>query len=309
MNRFVETATTEYKERGLTILVLELVSFKSMISRPEGMGLLAACAVFVNSGVFAGSVLTNGLPAGDAIVNINARLDGAAAANGDQSLWYRPFNATNGPLLQLTVVPGTYAFRVINPADAAAMFPLLTPAQTNQMYAAWTYNNPWILNYLVFDGRAATNASVPQLFDGDPEWPPFSNPNDAYHASILHGTYDVIRAGPQGRDSTNLVTAYTFSAPTDLIFAVPDYGLGDNAGGVSVLITPARPTLSMIPVTGTVELRWATNAADGYLLEATDQLVPAIWQPVNVSPVVEGSYYTVPLANESQARFFRLRKP
>src|SRR5579871_1333287 len=79
-----------------------------------------------------GTVITANLPADTAIVNIDARADGAAAFNGDQSLWYQPFN-TSSSLLEYTVQPGTYAFRVVNPSDAAAMFPSLSSGQTSQI--------------------------------------------------------------------------------------------------------------------------------------------------------------------------------
>ena len=54
---------------------------------------------------FGGTLITNNLPADTAIVNISAAQDGAAAFNGDQSLWYRPFNTT-GTLLKYSVQPG-----------------------------------------------------------------------------------------------------------------------------------------------------------------------------------------------------------
>src|SRR4051794_25424352 len=117
--------------------------------------------------VFGGTAVTNNLPANTAIINIDARQDGAANYNGDQSLWYKPFfSAPATQLVSYAVQPGTYSFRVINPADAAQMFPTLTGAQTNQMFSAWSYNSPWIEDYLVFPGAAATDISIPQLFDG-----------------------------------------------------------------------------------------------------------------------------------------------
>src|SRR5689334_20463778 len=129
--------------------------------------IIAAIILFGMIGVLfqvdAGSVITNNLPANVAIVNIDGRADGSASYSGDQSFWYHPFNTTNG-LLQYTVSPGTYSFWAINPTDAAARFPALTQAQTNLIYTAWTYNYPWILDYLVFDNSASTNFSVPQLF-------------------------------------------------------------------------------------------------------------------------------------------------
>jgi hypothetical protein len=198
---------------------------------------------------FGGTVLTNNLPANTAIVNINATQDGAATYNSDQSLWYHPFN-TGGNLLQYQIQPGTYSFRVINPADAARLFPALTPAQTNQIFTAWSYNTPWLLNYLVFPAAAATNYSIPQLFDGDPEWPPFSNATDAYNGSIAHGTFNVIRIGPLGRNSPILANSFTFTNNETLVFVVPDYQLNDNRGGVSVLVSPERYTIDWWTVDG-----------------------------------------------------------
>lgn len=190
---------------------------------------------------FCGSVIVTNLPPNTAIVNIDARQDGAATYNSDQSLWYHPFYTGGATqLLEYAVAPGTYSFRAINPTDAAATFPALTSAQTNQIFTAWTYNSPWILDYLVFDGEAETNFSLPQIFDGSPEWPPYSGPDAAYAASLTNGYNDLIRIGPLGRDSTTLTNAYTFASSTRLIFVVPDYGLSDNAGGVSVLVSPAN---------------------------------------------------------------------
>ena len=90
---------------------------------------------------FGGTVITANLPANTAIVNMDARVDGAASFNGDQSLWYQPFSSA---LPQLTLPAGTYQFRVINPTDAALLYPALTVPQVNQIYTAWTYNSPWI---------------------------------------------------------------------------------------------------------------------------------------------------------------------
>src|ERR1700743_2432208 len=82
---------------------------------------------FVLSRAHAGTVITANLPAYTAIVNIDGRADGAASYNGDQSLWFQPFN-TGSTLLEYTIQPGTYVFRAINPADAAKLFPALTQA-------------------------------------------------------------------------------------------------------------------------------------------------------------------------------------
>jgi hypothetical protein len=208
-------------------------------------------------------VITANVPENTAIINIDARQDGAAVFNGDQSLWYRPF-FTGGAtqLLEYAVAPGTYSFRVINPADAAKDFPGLTTDQTNQIFTAWTYNSPWILDYLVFDAAAETNSSLPQLFDGSPEWPPYSNPDAAYQASLTNGYNNLIRFGPLGRASTNYANTYTFQNPARLIFVVPDYGLGDNSGGVSVFVSPASIQTNLLLNPG-AELGSLTNWTTG----------------------------------------------
>jgi hypothetical protein len=65
---------------------------------------------------FAGTIINTNLPAGDIIVDINGQQDGAANYGGpNQDLWYQPFN-TGSTLLEVTLQPGTYAFRVIFPA-------------------------------------------------------------------------------------------------------------------------------------------------------------------------------------------------
>ena len=211
--------------------------------------LFGTCLGFFSWPGVAGTVITSNLPPNTAIININAREDGAARFNGDQSLWYQPFYSGSATqLVEYTVAPGTYSFRVVNPTDAAGFFPMLTSNQTNQIFTAWTYNSPWILDYLVFDGAAETNGSIAQLFDGSPEWPPYSGPDAAYQASLTNGYYNLIRYGPLGRDSTNFATSYTFQGAERLIFVIPDYGLGDNSGGVSVLISPASgPNLLLNP--------------------------------------------------------------
>jgi hypothetical protein len=283
-----------------------------MCSLPCARGTFqAAILLSVAAGpeLFGGTVITTNLPANTAIINIDARADGAASYNGDQSLWYHPFN-TGGSLLEYTPQAGTYSFRVVDPADAARLFPALTSAQTNQIFAAWTYNSPWIENYLVFDSAAATNYSIAQIFDGDPEWPPYTNPTDAYNATITNGTYNQIRIGPLGRDSTNIVYSYTFTISETLIFVVPDYGLSDNAGGVSVLVSPTNltPTLTIVGGADTTTLLWTTSAI-GFVLVGSTNLEPAFWSNVTNQPAISNSDYSVTLPLDPRTRFFRLQKP
>jgi hypothetical protein len=241
-------------------------------------------------------------------VSVDARQDGSATYNGDQSLWYRPFSsggAAQPP--EYTVQPGAYIFRVINPADAARLFPALTAAQTNQIFTAWTYNAPWVTDYLAFDSTALTNSSIPQIFDGAPG-PSFTSADAAYNGAISGGFYNQIRAGPSGRAGTVLTTVYRFSSPETLVFVIPDNGLGDNAGGVSVLISSAGPVLTIAAGPTSVTLEWPANAS-GFVLEQEGDLETAAWASVATAPTLNGANYTVTLPLDSATKFFRLHLP
>ena len=273
---------------------------------------------------FSGTVITTNLPSNTAIVNISGTEDGAAVYTGANApLWYQPF-FTGGAarLLEYTVQPGTYGFRILNPTDAAQLFPALTMAQSSQIFTGWTYNSPWATDYLVFDSAATTNSSLPQLFDGafsntNGTWYTYGSAASAYNAAIAGGFYNLIRTGPDGRNGLNgqngtvFRTSYTFASATTLIFAVPDYYLPDNNGGVSVLIAPvtsARPVLSIFPGTGTASLLWPTNAL-GYKLAQTTNLLPAAWSDVTNVPTVVSTNFSVTLPVNSTSQFFRLHNP
>jgi hypothetical protein len=213
--------------------------------------LILAVFCALASPVFAGTVITTNLPPGTSIVNIDARADGSANYSGDsdQSYWYQPTPTAPSVLL----APGTYRFRVIDPADAAALYPSLTAAQLNQIYTAWTYNSPWSEDYLAFNSTAIANSNEFQLFDGaiTPGYPPsqtFGSATDAYNGTIADGYYNKIRPAPPGRAGTaaDFQTQYTFNAPTNVLFVIPDYYLPDNTGGVSVVVTPVPEPSSLI---------------------------------------------------------------
>jgi hypothetical protein len=267
-------------------------------------------AVFIASAVVvlrlhAGTVITANLPANTAIVNIDGRADGAASFDGGQTHWFHPFN-TSSTLLQYTVQAGTYSFWPINPADAATRFPALTGAQTNQIYTAWTYNSPWILDYLVFDSSAATNFSVPQIFDGAQDIG-YGNAIAAYTNAFLRGTYNQLHTA--GRLGTNIATTYTFTNQTTLIFVVPDYELSDNGGGVSVLVFPS-PILSVGVDASSATVRWPTNNSIGFTLAQTTNLAKGVWTDVGQVPSILNSNYSVTLPlDASPNHFFRLHSP
>ena len=229
------------------------------------MGLLVA-AFLTASGSFAGTIINTNLPAGDIIVNIGGTTDGAAAYSGtNQNFWYQPFN-TGGDLLEVTLAPGTYTFRILDETDAASLFPLLTSAQLGEMGGgAWTFNTPWSTDYMVFDSSAATNPEEPQLFSGaiNRSGTTFSSASAAYNAAISGGYYDQIVTNG-GRYTGTVVNQYTISSTETLIFAVPDYYLADNAGIESVLISgvssvsapePGTSGMLMVGIAGLALLR------------------------------------------------------
>lgn len=277
-----------------------------------------ACAAGHAATARGGSVITANLPPHTAIVNISGTQDGAAAYNGDQSLWYHPFYTGGATqLLQYTVPPGTYSFRLVNPADAASLYPALTSGQLSQMFTAWTYNSPWITDYLVFDGSAATNTGVAQLFDGafsntNGTWFAYPDAGSAYAAAVTGGFSNLVRPGPpNGRNGLVFADTWTFTNTETLIFAVPDYYLGDNAGGVSVLISPAgpvAPALAIRPLGNAVALQWPTNDGN-YDLERTETLSAPDWSVVTNPPAVVGTNFSVTLPVDSGAAFFRLHQP
>lgn len=251
----------------------------------------------------AGTIITN-LPDAAAIVNIDARVDGSDLLN--QALWRSPFSTAGvGQLLRLNVTPGMYQFRVIDPIDAKALFPSLTPTETNQIFTAWTYNSPWVTDYLVFDSAAATNNTIYQLFDGAFGVRAFGNASDAYHGVISDGYADVLRVGPLGRNSTNYVTHYTFTNDVTLIFVIPDNILNDNNGGVSVLVRPVVP-LSITASGGSALLTWPTNHAEQYYLEQKTNLNDATWSTVSDPVSIVNSNYAVTVSLNPSHRFFRL---
>ncbi len=181
------------------------------------------------------------LPADTNIVNIDAKVHGAGSFLSDatQSLWYQP--PATAPSLLLPA--GTYGFRLVNPTDTAALFPALTAPQLARIYSGWTYNSPWIENYLVFKSTALSNPSEHQIFDGGLDPIGYGSAAAAYSASIANVSYNKIRPAPPGRAGVpgTYLTEWTFTAPTRLVFATPDSGMFDNNGGVSVLVTPVAP--------------------------------------------------------------------
>lgn len=181
----------------------------------------------------AGTVITQGLPSNTVIANIDSRVDGAAGSNGPQTLWFQPFTTVSA-----TFDAGTYRLRIVSPADAAALFPSLTGAQLSQIYTGWTYNSPWITNYVVFDSSAATDSSQPQLIYGAQSTQGYSSGPDAYAGSVANGVYETFTLGAWDGPKVKQVT---FRHPVTLLFAIPDWGVYDNAGGVSVLMEQVSP--------------------------------------------------------------------
>ena len=204
----------------------------------------------------AGTIITTNLPSNVEIVNIDAQQDGAASYSGGntgQAFWYQPFGSGPNGLLSIPVTPGTYTFNIVDPLDASRQFPSLNAAQLSTIFTAWSYNNPWITQFFVFDISAATNLSEPQLFDGADDPNSYGNAQDAYNAAVARGETNLIQIDPvHGREGTNYTTTYTVTQATSLVFVIPDYDLNDNHGGVSVVVTqvPEPRTVGLCAVAG-----------------------------------------------------------
>ena len=206
----------------------------------------------------AGTIITANLPSNTAIINIDARADGAATFNGSQSLWFHPFN-TSSSLLEYTIQPGTYNFRIVDGTDAGSLFPSLTAPQISSIFTAWTFNAPWVTDYLVFDSTAATDFSKSQLLAGAISPSGTVSAITAYNAAISGGYFNQVIIGDILAGSK--VTQFTFNAPETLIFTVPDNVLSDNTSGVSVLISPVAQAGGAVPEPGSVSLMLAGVAA------------------------------------------------
>jgi hypothetical protein len=238
-----------------------------------------------------GNVITTNLPANTAIVNINAKQDGSATYSGvNQDLWYQPF-FTGGAsgLLQYAIQPGTYSFRLTTPSLAAAQFPGLTAGQLSQMFTAWTYNSPWATDYMVFDSAAATNFSLPQLFAGSPmpvsSYPGFGSATAAFDAAVTGNYVNQIKVAPGGRHTGTAATQYTFAAARTLIFVIPDNVLGDNNGGLSVLVSP------VVGVSGDYNNNGAVEAGDYPLWRKYNNTATTL--PNDSTPGTDAGDYTV----------------
>ena len=201
---------------------------------------------FGASGLRAGDIINSNLPTGTTIVNISGTADGAAGNDPGGGRFSQPFTAD----VSLSVSPGTYSFSIVDPADAAQEFPALTAAQLGSIQTAWTFNSPWTTDYVVFDSSALSDSNEIQLFDGASNTANAANTygsaQAAYDAAVAGGYTNFIRTGP--RTGTTYETSYTFTSAATLLFAVPDYDLGDNAGGVSVIVHGVPEPRTTLPI-------------------------------------------------------------
>ncbi len=201
----------------------------------------------------AGSVITTNVPTGTEIVNIDARADGAASSANNFSDWFQPFAND----VSITLTPGTYTFGIVDPTDAVASFPTLTSAQLGTINGAWTYNSPWLTDYMVFDQSALNDSNQTQLFSGAVATQSFTNPADSYAAAKTGNYRDLLHISPGGRANGTLARSYTLTKTQTLLFAIPDQGVDDNAGGVSVVVTKFQATPEPAPFAAVAIGGWA----------------------------------------------------
>jgi subtilisin-like proprotein convertase family protein len=108
--------------------------------------------------------------------------------------------------------------------------------------------------------------------------------------------------------------SFSFNVPanTNFVVVVNDVGAGGGVGCDYTLVaigTECPPVLAIDLVPGNkVRLHWPTTAS-GYLLEATDVLVPASFLPVPDQPIVIGGRYNVTNNVTGTNKFYQLIKP
>jgi hypothetical protein len=91
---------------------------------------------------------------------------------------------------------------------------------------------------MVWDVAAATNFSLQQIISGASVTMGYSSAQAAFNAAVTNDYTDQLRLAPGGRYTGTPARQATFLAPQTLVFGIPDNGLFDNNGGVSVLISP-----------------------------------------------------------------------
>ena len=120
---------------------------------------------------------------------------------------------------------------------------------------------------------------------------------------MMHVDEAVARFASQ--PGTVFTHAYIFTNTETLIFIVPDYDVNDNAGGVSVVVSPAA-VLSITAGAGVVTLQCAGDAPE-FTLSQTTNLQPASWSDVTNIPTTVNTNYSVTLPlDATTSRFFRL---
>ena len=185
---------------------------------------IVLCSSFTLAASLSAGMVVNLGPT-SALINISATQDGAGAYNLGQTIWWQPFNV-NGNLLEYTVQAGTYNFALVNNDPNSAYY------NPNAAFEAWTYNAPWITDYLVFDSSAATDKSEPQLLFLAKSAVLSANASSAFNLAVTGGYR---------------TASYTFAAPETLIFGIPDPVLGDNSGGISLLVSKSSAAVTPEP--------------------------------------------------------------
>ena len=160
------------------------------------------------------------------IVNINATFYGFQYPGGGSDPAPMPgqvvnpiSNAPGGGLLQLTLGPGTYS--ITNGSGLPGADPNFT---------GWRFNsgNNWVWNFLLI--------------------------NDANHQVIFYDD----RGGVQGSQSAiasdptvqNYFGTFTLASTTTVDFAIRDFFLPDNAGGISLNIRPVSEPMTSSLILG-----------------------------------------------------------
>ena len=176
----------------------------------------------VTSSIAALTVTTT-MPTNSIVVNIDATVSGISSGGSPGGSLYAP--------VQVAVAAGTYQVTIVN-----------SNLNPNARFLAWNFNPnaqpSWVENFYVFDDAIAKYNTNNQQTLGST-----ANPLLAFYSSA--SLYDATNAFNL---ESNAAVTITVTNNTTLDFVITDYGLYDNLGGVSVMLTPisaaALPTIS-----------------------------------------------------------------
>ena len=160
------------------------------------------------------------------------------------------------------------------------------------------------------------------------DWTPYSYPNDnlrltAYAIATTNGTYvttggtDTQVTGAPGAAfaaTTDKTATFSLTTSTTLRFGISDNIIGDNSGGVSLLITKqsidgTNATQASIQTSSNqaVQVSWTTQPGQRYQVLWSPSLATNSWQPLGIPHSASGvNDSTLDYTTNQSPRFYRV---